>query len=649
MKRILLAIGMLFCVLTANADKKHKADSVFNALKTAKEDTTKVHYLTEAYNYTRESDLVKAEQYLDEALALAKKLDFTRGIIRVYRFKAAFISIQGRSEEALRLLDTGLKLAIKVNNVWSIGTYYHQMGTIYYDLGKYNDAMEHMLLAVKWREKDKNEKGIADTYIWLGILCEKGFKDYNKSLGYYRQAMAIYNKLGIEYELAYCYSNMGNVYYESAKYDSALFYHFKAIAINEKSEEKYSLGIEHNNVANVYTELKDYSKAFLHLNKSLQYRQESGDQQGIANVQHNLGSLYEKQARYSEALQSYQKGLEIAKQIDAKELIAHCYFGLANVNEQLGNLKASIQFHKLYQQQKDSMYNTDVAEQLAQMETKYETEKKDLELSKTNLQLTNTNLALNKKRTQTGVLAFALITVVVFGYLFYNRYKLKQRQKLYAEIIYQQDMRTKAIIEAEERERIRIAKDLHDGIGQQVSAVKMNLSAFEEYVQPGIASSDRYQVLLNMVDDAIKEVRAVSHNMMPNALLRFGLATAVREFIDKISVTGLLKCNLEVVGMDERLDGNTETVLYRVMQECVNNIIKHAQAKTISIQLIRHEKNLTLMIEDDGAGFDTAQVDKFSGIGLKNIISRVQFLNGTVDFDSHLGRGTTVVVEVPLV
>jgi len=151
------------------------------------------------------------------------------------------------------------------------------------------------------------------------------------------------------------------------------------------------------------------------------------------------------------------------------------------------------------------------------------------------------------------------------------------------------------------------------------------------------------------VDETLKEVRAVSHNMMPNALIRKGLAAAVREFIDNIAATGLLKVDLQIIGLNDRLEGTMETVLYRVLQEAVSNIIKHAQASKISIQLIRHDDYLNFILEDNGKGFDASDVNNFNGIGLKNIISRIQYLNGTVDFDSSIGKGTTVIIEVPVV
>jgi signal transduction histidine kinase len=137
--------------------------------------------------------------------------------------------------------------------------------------------------------------------------------------------------------------------------------------------------------------------------------------------------------------------------------------------------------------------------------------------------------------------------------------------------------------------------------------------------------------------------------MMPNTLIKLGLASAIREFITKIGNLPDLRVDLEIVGLDKRLDENAETSLYRAIQEIINNIIKHAKANKISIQLVRHENELSVIIEDNGKGFDTSRLNNFEGIGLKNIISRIEFINGKVHFDSTPGHGTTVVMNVPLV
>lgn len=220
---------------------------------------------------------------------------------------------------------------------------------------------------------------------------------------------------------------------------------------------------------------------------------------------------------------------------------------------------------------------------------------------------------------------------------------------LQAEVMKQQDLATKAIINAEENERKRIAADLHDGVGQMMSAAKMNLSAFENEISFKDETQKVYfDKLIGLVDESCREIRSVSHQMMPNALLKSGLASAVKEFIDKID-TKIIKINLYTEGLNERLDGNIETVLYRVIQECVNNVIKHSGADKLDISLIKDADGIAATVEDNGKGFDMNDKLKFEGIGLKNITSRIEFLKGSVDFDSSPGKGTLIAIHVPFV
>jgi two-component system NarL family sensor kinase len=219
---------------------------------------------------------------------------------------------------------------------------------------------------------------------------------------------------------------------------------------------------------------------------------------------------------------------------------------------------------------------------------------------------------------------------------------------LKTEIMKQQELATKAVIEAEEEERQRIARDLHDGVGQMMSAAKMNLSAFESEIKFSNEDQKRsFERIIHLVDDSCKEVRHVSHNMMPNVLQKNSLAAAIHDFIDKIDKKAL-EIHLYTEGLDERLDSNTETVFYRVIQECVNNVIKHSAATTMDISVVRDKDGISATIEDNGKGFDTTDKEKFEGIGLKNILTRVEFLKGTAEFDSTPGRGTVVSLHVPL-
>jgi len=182
----------------------------------------------------------------------------------------------------------------------------------------------------------------------------------------------------------------------------------------------------------------------------------------------------------------------------------------------------------------------------------------------------------------------------------YRRYKLRQESILKTALMKQHEHAVKAVIEAEENERQRIAQDLHDGVGQMMSAAKMNLSAFESEIDfQNQEQKNSLHNIIQLVDESCKEIRSVSHQMMPNALLKSGLASAVKEFLDKID-NRIIKINLHTEGLQERLDSNTETVLYRVIQECVNNVIKHSGANNLDISLIKDADGIAATVEDNG-------------------------------------------------
>jgi two-component system NarL family sensor kinase len=208
---------------------------------------------------------------------------------------------------------------------------------------------------------------------------------------------------------------------------------------------------------------------------------------------------------------------------------------------------------------------------------------------------------------------------------------------------------TQAVIEAEEKERQRIASDLHDGVGQLFSAVKMNMNGLFDRIEVK-REEDKFLVekTMALVDESCKEVRSISHQMMPNnMLLRSGIASDVKSFIEKLDSESL-KVNLEANGFKNRIESSVEVILYRVIQESVNNVIKHAKAKSLNIILNRTVSGITVLIEDDGIGFDVAARPGFDGIGLTNIETRIEYLKGTVGYNSAPGKGTRVNIQVPI-
>ena len=243
-------------------------------------------------------------------------------------------------------------------------------------------------------------------------------------------------------------------------------------------------------------------------------------------------------------------------------------------------------------------------------------------------------------------IAFFIEIMVLSGLLAY-RVKIIQNtsERLLIEKNLIQQQRTQAVLEAEERERIRIARDLHDGIGQTLAAARMTLG---NYIFKKNIDSVEITNSLDLLEETIREVREISHNMMPSSLTKFGLTSALKQLANKINALGNIELELQIIGIKERFDEKTELTLYRIVQEVISNIIRHAEAKKVNIELIKHDDELILIIEDDGKGFDTENI-KNNGIGLKNIATRVEYLNGSVIFDSTIGRGTSVIVEIPLI
>ena len=262
------------------------------------------------------------------------------------------------------------------------------------------------------------------------------------------------------------------------------------------------------------------------------------------------------------------------------------------------------------------------------------------------LEIEKQRLLNTRKNTIIVVILLVTALLCLLGYSYYRRYKLKQAAKLQAYVAEQQQMAAESILAAEENERKRIAGDLHDGLGQMMSAAKMNLSVIESEMNfDSTEQQSAFEKVIKLIDDSIKEVRTVSHTMMPNALLKAGLASAIAEFIKQIDKR-VLRIQLHTEGLNERIDQNTESILYRVVQECVNNVIKHSGATQLDIALIKSDNKIEATIEDNGKGFDTKTL--FSGIGLKNIQSRIQFLKGEIEWSSQPGEGTLVAFHVPI-
>ncbi len=543
-------------------------------------------------------------------------------------------------DEYLSAATTGAGLALKVNDQHSFGAFQKIIGIAYYFKGNYDSAASYYYRSLDVQNKlnDPNEK--AAVLNELGKLYRKT-RDLDRSLQMYNDAYALYKSVGNNDGMATIMNESGVVFEYKGDYTEAINRYKSSLAIREKMNDINGKAYSLNFIGGVYTLQKKFAEAEKYLFQSLELRKQLKDTFAIAFNLADLGYMYNEQGRLDKATEQYELSNAIATKMKFPDLLLENYKVLSDIAEKKGDAHLSLDHYKKYVALKDSIFSGAKLKQIEELNAKYQAEKKEQQLTLQDAEITKKNYLLIG-------LAVAVAFLVLWGISFFRKRRIQQELRLQATIMKQQDMATKAIIAAEENERKRIAADLHDGVGQMMSAAKMNLSAFESDISfKDDNQKAAYEKVLALVDESCKEIRSVSHQMMPNALLKSGLANAVKEFIDKID-NRIIKITMHAEGLQDRLDSNVETILYRVIQECVNNVIKHSGASTLDISLIRDEDGIAVTIEDNGKGFDTSDKQKFDGIGLKNIISRVNFLKGEVDFDSRPGEGTLVAIHIPL-
>ncbi len=247
------------------------------------------------------------------------------------------------------------------------------------------------------------------------------------------------------------------------------------------------------------------------------------------------------------------------------------------------------------------------------------------------------------------VVVASLIIVSISIYRIYQQRQKLQQQRITELETEKKLAATEAVLRGEEQERTRLAKDLHDGLGGMLSGIKHSMQTMKGNLIMTPDNTQAFERSIDMLDSSIKEMRRVAHNMMPEVLVRFGLDVALREFCDEIDQTNVIQVNYQSIGMEAKplVERSMSIAIYRIVQELVNNSIKHAQAQQVIVQLTHDQKTISVTVEDDGKGFDPRVPEQAGGIGWENIKSRVAFLKGTVHLQSE-GSGTSILIEFPV-
>lgn len=514
-----------------------------------------------------------------------------------------------------------------------------------YMSGKYDECLRWYFESERLYISVKDTAGLAEVYSDMTIFYLRG-KKFKEADEVSKKAVQYATAINDKKMLPTAVNNRGLMFLDSEKLDSAIVYFDKSYRLYKSINDKVGMSYALDYKASALSGKNELDAALKALGESKQLRAGVGDKTGEVLAITNMGEIYLKQNRFKEATQNFLQTIINAKALKYTELELYGYEILGQTYAAQGLFKQAYEYQKQHLELKEKALDAKHNKDIEELQTKYETVKKEQQNKLLTAQSKEQQAELS--RNQIGI--YALIATIVFTaiifYLIYNRYRVKQQARFREAMLEEEHLRTQGIMDAEENERQRLARELHDGIGQLLCSARRQL----EFAQlDGINDADD-NAALQMLDDSIKEVRDLSHSMMPPYILNKNLREAIEEFICRLNNKALVNIYTEWVNTDAiAIDKTTTLMLYRSVQEIISNVFKHAGAKNIHIELVNHDTELTLMIVDDGIGFDKDKLFKTSkGLGLKNIESRIAYIGGSLDIDTMPGKGVTYVIELPL-
>ncbi len=564
-----------------------------------------------------------------------------------------------------------------------------ERGRIFKALGLYPKAVEEAVRAYHLAQAfGFGEEEVKSLVLLAEIDRHQG--SYDESLRKLIQAENSLHANGLDRNLCNILIDRGNVFYDQERWSMAREQYERALDCG--SANGYSALVKNAilNIGSVTYYLSDATAAYAYFDSALTQKDIRADRTFEADVMSNIAIIANGEGDVHRALRAGYRAVEIRTELHdsvglAESLLSlsGTYLGAGNADSALMLARASYELlvgsgsaqklseavYRLYEvydlqgncaMAKEYLERSSVVkarldsvkqgETIHRLEIAYESEKKEQALV----------LAREEERTKRAqrnwLIGLSAVLVLLAVVLFRN-YSGQKRMRAQEQVIHDREVNDllkrqeinslDAMMKGQEQERQRVGKDLHDRIGSMLSAVKLQFSALEGRMeQMELQQREQYQHVFDLLDETVTEVRRISHDMVRGTLSQFGLVKALEDLRSAVHVPGKLSVSMSVFGMEERLDQDMEIAIYRMVQECVSNVMKHARAKELSVQLTRTTAALNIIVEDDGTGFDPLASSE--GMGMGNIRERATAYNGAVNVDSRPGHGTTVSIDLPL-
>lgn len=442
-------------------------------------------------------------------------------------------------------------------------------------------------------------------------------------------------------ELAYA-----SYFFDSINYNKSKSYYEKALLTATQKNDNFSKAKINTNLGLLYSGFIEQDSARLFFDKALKLYNPKHSNQIFATYL-NYANSYQKNKNYENAI-IYLKKAETINLTEHKDNYEKILFSkLANCYKQIGDYKNAHLYLKKYTKTIDKLNITSQNIEITKIKEQYDNEKlraDNLEIENNRAKTQNIAVGLAGSLALGSVIAFLLVRDTKRKQKLAEQDKELQTQKLTTVLKEQELVTIDAMIEGQEKERQRIANDLHDDLGGLMATVKLHFNILKQDQTPELFNKTN-----GLIDEAYKKIRSIAHSKNSGVIAKQGLLKAVKEMAKKISISNALTIEVIDYGLDNRLENSLELTIFRIIQELLTNVIKHAEATQVTIHITNHEESLNIMVEDNGKGFNPSQVTKTNkGMGISSIDKRVEHLNGKLTIESEKHQGTSIIIDIPL-
>jgi two-component system NarL family sensor kinase len=503
--------------------------------------------------------------------------------------------------------------------------------------------------------------------LFMGKVLNNMGNDY-ESIGDADNAI-LYEKRSLVYKLAIkdsaslprSYGNLGNAFDLKEMIDSAIFYERKSYNLYALVHDKEGMAISLGNIGNEFKKKKNIDSAISYLQTAFDMTKNMSNAEIKGNIEDNLAQSYLMKQDLKNTWKYGSMANAYIPQITDNEFLQENYGLLYEYFKKTSNTAKAFYYLQKLNVVNDTLFKQKINIQNQKVAFEYEYKQKKLKDSlvfQSHLAVSEQQATASRNRLYVSLLL--LLAAILLAVIWYSRSKLLEKRNIVAQQNFtmqeqkireleneKQILASQGVLKGQEDERSRLAKDLHDGLGGLLSGVKHSIIHMKDNIVISSGHVEVFEKSLNMIDTAMKELRRVAQNMMPEALAKFGLEEALKDYCASSS-TATFKVIFQSFGSNLKIDNAAEIIVYRIIQELVNNALKHAEATQVMVQLVKGDDWLTLSVEDNGKGFNVNDLKDSAGAGWSNIKSRVDYLKGNIDLKSQAGTGTSVNIEVKI-